>query len=487
MRIAVALLVVALSFSNLLAQDYIRESDIRLQSEFIDANREKILGNYDKAVNGYKAILKKNREKPAVHYELSRVLAKLDRLDEAQKSIQNAIDIDADNIWYQFFQAELYEKNSDDRRAAAVYAGLVKRYPDNSEYYYKQAFYLVRARDMQDAIGVYDDLEKQMGITEEIIRRKHTLYMGAGDMKKAAKEMQRLVDAFPKNLDYLHLLAGFYEQTSQKDKATNTYKRILELDAQDAKALLALQDSKSGGNSALQSIFQQADVAIDLKMRELMPYISEVANGDRSNLETSLPLAKTLTEVHPEEAKAFAAYGDLLYHSGNLSAAQQQYERTLELNETVYAVWEQLMYVHWEQEQYAELAKVSEDAMDIFPNQARVYYMSAVAKNNQSKYSAALDMLEEAQLMVGKDMPLRFDIYTQLGAAYYGMKRYEDAKGAVEIALKMNGQAYPIVEKYGDILFQLGDADLGLEQWKRAKKLGANSEELERKIADKKL
>lgn len=489
MRIVGILSILILAFSSLQAQeDAIREADIKLQSDFIEANREKLLGNYEKAADAYKAILKKNREKPAVHYELARVLAKLERVEEAQKAIKNAIELDANNVWYQFFQAELYELNSDDQRAAEVYAKLVKRDPDNAEYYYKQAFYLVRARDLEKAIGVYDALEKRVGITEEIIRRKHTLYMGAGDMKKAAKEMQRLADAFPKNVDYLHLLAGFYEQTSQEDKAKATYKRILEVDATDAKAQLALQgNKKSGSNNALQDIFQKADVGIDLKIRELMPYIAELASGNRANMATGLALGKTLTEVHPEEAKAAAAYGDLLYHSGDIAGAQQQYERTLELDDTVYAVWEQLMYVHQEQNQYKELAKVSENAMDIFPNQARVYYMNAIAQNSTGDYEDAVEMLEEGQLMVGKDMPLRFDIYTQLGAAYYGLEKYEAAKEAVEEALKINTQAYPIIEKYGDILFQLGQSDEAVAQWKRAKKLGASSEALERKIADKKL
>lgn len=489
MKLAMTIGLILLVFSSLSAQDFdaIREADVQLQGEFIDASREKILGNYDKALAAYKAIVKKDRENDAAHYELARVLAKLDRVDEAQKSIERAIEFNGSNIWYQFFQADLYERNSDDRRAAGVYAKLIKRYPDNSDYYYKQAYYLVRARDLTDAIGVYDALEKRIGLTEEIVRRKHSLYLGSGDVKKASKELQRLVTAFPNKLEYLHLLAGFYQQTGQADKAKSTYKRILEIDATDAKAKLALEGGKRKNNNALMPIFEDAEVPIDLKVKQLLPYINQLVDGDKSDLETSLDLAKTLTRVHPQEAKSFAAYGDLLYHSGELKNAQTQYERTLELNENIYPVWEQLMYIHSELGQYAALAKVSEDAIDIFPNQARVYYMNAFAQNAKGEHEDAIEMLEEAQLMVGKDVPLQFEVYAQLGAAHYNLKDYEAAKQAVEAALKLNSQAYPLVERYGDILFQLGDAVAAVEQWRKAKKLGAKSADLERKIADQKM
>ncbi|MEM9991696.1 MAG: tetratricopeptide repeat protein [Bacteroidota bacterium] len=222
MKIVVVLLLSVVFFSpihTVFAQATTSEFEVSLQGEFIDASREKLLGNYEKAADAYKAIVRKDRSKHAAHYELARVYAKLDRDDEAQKAIKEAIALESENIWYQFFQAELFEKMSDDRRAAAVYADLVRRYPKNEKYYFKQAFYLVRARDIDEAIDVYDALEKKVGLTEEIVRRKHTLYMGAGDLKKAAKELERLTTAFPKQLDYQHLLATFYLQIEQGDKA----------------------------------------------------------------------------------------------------------------------------------------------------------------------------------------------------------------------------------------------------------------------------
>jgi predicted negative regulator of RcsB-dependent stress response len=42
-------------------------------------------------------------------------------------------------------------------------------------------------------------------------------------------------------------------------------------------------------------------------------------------------------------------------------------------------------------------------------------------------------------------------------------------------------------EHYGDILYRLGDIDNAVKSWIKAKEKGAKSEQLNKKIADKKL
>ena len=44
-----------------------------------------------------------------------------------------------------------------------------------------------------------------------------------------------------------------------------------------------------------------------------------------------------------------------------------------------------------------------------------------------------------------------------------------------------------IIEHYGDVLFQLGDVDKAIIQWEKARDLGEASENIDKKIADRKL
>lgn len=66
------------------------------------------------------------------------------------------------------------------------------------------------------------------------------------------------------------------------------------------------------------------------------------------------------------------------------------------------------------------------------------------------------------------------------------MKNYEEAKKYLEIAVQKSKNG-TILEHYGDTLFQLGQKDLAVEQWKKAKELGETSDFIDKKIAEKKL
>ncbi len=50
-----------------------KESDVLLEKLFIEANREKILGNTDEAIQRYLEVLQKDNNNAAANYELARL------------------------------------------------------------------------------------------------------------------------------------------------------------------------------------------------------------------------------------------------------------------------------------------------------------------------------------------------------------------------------------------------------------------------------
>jgi len=70
----------------------------------------------------------------------------------------------------------------------------------------------------------------------------------------------------------------------------------------------------------------------------------------------------------------------------------------------------------------------------------------------------------------------------------YELKEYDEAKEWMEKALKNGGdKSAVVVEHYGDILYQLGDVESAIIQWKKAKEFGEESKFLDKKIEDGKL
>lgn len=539
-------------------------ADVEIQKIFIDANREKLLQHYQDAAYLFREVLKKDPQNHSAAYELARMYDVLEEDPMALKSIEKAVKLAPDNVWYKDFYAQVLERNNKPGKAAEVYAELAKSHPENEYFLFQQAFYLIKANQPEKAVVIYDKLEKMIGVNEELTKKKYTLYYGMGDNKASIAEIQKLIKKFPEEVNYLHILAEFYDKEGNQSEAKKVYKRIIALDPDDAEAGMALADTyKKGGDhlqylSSIQKIINKSDVDIDIKIKELFPYISLIQETEDQELKMSaLSLGELLTQAHPQEAKAHSLYADMLYHAGQSEEALKYYEKTLKLDKSVFAVWEQVMYLHLEMNDFRGLVNTTENAMDLFPNQAKVYYMNGIAQSSLKNPSEAANMFEQALMMSGKNAAMKYDVSNRLGIEYANLKKYErsnkmferalelspngysvlhnysyqlakrgeqlqkarelafkanqvrpdqplflanlghvhfllknyeEAQNWLEKSMKVGGDKNPeILEIYGDILFKNDDKTKALEQWKKAKELGANSKELDRKITDQKL
>lgn len=182
------------------AQKTYTEEEITQDRMFLEAYEKKLIGKYEEAIALYEKVYEGAPDNTAAAFELARLYDQQRKSNEAIRWMKRAQSGDPANVYYQEFLAELLQSAGQFSEAAEVYEVLAKK-DRNDYYYYRWAYYLVRANEIDAAIKVYDELEKVAGINEEIIRRKQALYMGKGDTKKAEKEMKKLVDAFPKSVD----------------------------------------------------------------------------------------------------------------------------------------------------------------------------------------------------------------------------------------------------------------------------------------------
>ncbi len=439
------------------------EADTELEAIFIEGNKEKLLGNWDKAIAKFEEVLEKDRDNAAAAYEMARVYEAKKDLESAEKFASKAVEWNGSNEWFRMYLAEVYQKNNKDNLAAVQYEELVKQQPYNEEFYQKWAYYLVRSSQPEAAINVYNELEKKVGIHEEVIRHKHTLYMGMGDMKMAAAELERLIDKFPNNTSYWHLLGTFYEQVDEKAKAKEVYKKILEKNPDDARAKIALAEEAKGNDdvrflNSLKPVFEDPKTGIDTKIKEIFPYVNELASsGDKNLGNTLLALTSVLEAVHPDDAKSHSVLADVLYYTGQTDRALDQYKKTLELDDTKWPVWEQLLYIYAEKKDYDNLVKMSEEALDIFPNQATAYYLNGAGYNGQGEYRDALSSLQQALIMSSRNVRLRYDVLNETGKSYFYLKQYAKSDNAFEEALKINAKDPVILKNYSYYLASRGE------------------------------
>lgn len=471
----------------------ITEEEAKRQSEFVAAERERLLGHHDKAIDLYKKFLYGNPEVDAAWYGLARAYASKEDVANAVDAIGKALERAPDNQWYAIYQAELFGKMGRTKDAAKVYEGLTKRFPQTVEFYEQLAYLAVLSGDPQGGLKALDRLEKLRGITQETAEKKHLIYVGLNENKKAAAELQKLADAYPGQPEYRHKLARFYEAIGDEAAARRTYEEILRRNPDDPEAKLGAMDKKRTNSDAaylsgLTPLFAKTELSIDEKIRELMPYLEKLnTTQDAALLSALTSLCETLEKTHPDDPRAWSISGDVQYLGNRPQQALEKYRKCLQLKPKVFPVWENTMTILQVSGQFDELLRVSEQAMDAFPNKPQAYLFYGVAAIEKGKYDDALSALDQATLMAGNNVALRFDLIDQAGLALLRKKEYAAASTKYENALSKGGDKHPgLLEHYGDALFYKGDNAGALQFWQKAAAIRKNPA-LEQKISSGKL
>lgn len=469
------------------------EAEVERQSQFVEAERERLVGRHDKAIALYKEFLRKNPGNDAAWFGLARAHAARQEFQEALDATGKAAEKNPQNPWYLVYQADLFEKTGRVKDAAAGYEKLTKQFPQTPEFWERLAYLAVLDNDPKGGLKALDQLEKLRGVTEDLCMKRHLIYVGLGDNKKAAAELRKLADTYPTELEYRHRLAQFYKTIGEQANARAVYAEILRRNPDDPEAKLALLDNGANASEiarvqALQPLFADPRVPIDAKIKELLPYFEKMKPGvDPALAGALLSLGAALEKTHPDDPKAWSASGDLLYFAGKPADALEKYRRCLKLNPGVFSVWANTLEILTTQGQHDEALTVAEQAMDAFPNQPLAYYHYGRAAIEKNRPDDALPPLEQALLMAGNNLALRLDILDQIGLALLRKKDVAGALARYEQALAKGGDKHPgTLEHYGDALYLSGEADKARTYWQKAYDL-LRTPALEQKIATGKL
>ncbi len=468
------------------------EAEVKRQSQFLVAERERLLNHNDKALELYKKFTYDHPTVDAGWYGLARAYTSLKDLSNAITNIDRAVALAPENQWYSVYQADLFEKVGRLSEAVSVYESLIKRFPQTIEFYEKLSYLCLQNEDPKRALKALDKWEDLVGVNEEIAFKKHVIYVGLGDIKKAVGEYKKLSDAFPDELKYHRELAQYYDEIGDKANAKAAYMEILRRNPDDPTARIALAGGQNNSGeaklTALYPLFDDPQVPIDDKVKAILPYLQKLNRSEDEMLTKNLlGLAALLEKHHPEEAKTWSLSGDLFYQANQPTEALERYRRCIKLNPTVFAVWDNTLTLLATQRNYDEMLITAEKAMDAFPNQPKAYFYYGAAANIKGRHDDAIAQLEQGLLMTVGNTGLRLDIIDQIGLAYLGKKDFAAAIARYDQSLLKGGDQHPgLLEHLGDAYSLQGQGSQAIEYWKKANAI-RRSPGLEQKISAGKL
>lgn len=460
-------------------QEALSEPMQKKRSEtFMEANKQRILGNLDEAEKLYKKVLELDSDHDPSMYELARLYMRKGRSEDAILLMKKAISLDSRNVWYQLMMADLYKKTRQFDQVIETFKNLTAQYPEKIDYYYDLALSYIIIGDYKEAINVYDQLEEKLGITEEISLQKQKLYLNMDKPGKALQEVEQLVEAHPFNSRYLQILAESYMSDGKDNKALEVYEKIAEIDPENPYIRISLSDYyRRQGNE--EKAFEQLKIGfanpgldLDSKIQVLLSYYT-VDQFYNEKKEQAYELARILKETHPGNTRALSIFGDLQYRSGELEPALETFNRILEDDSSNYAVWEQKMFILNELTRNNELAETSNAAMELFPMQPLPYLFNGFAHFQLKEYEAAGKAMENGSKLVVDNDLLLAQFYSTLGDVYNELGDHNKSDAFYEKTLKLKPDDPYVLNNYSYYL------SLRNENLERAREMAAKANELD--------
>ncbi len=432
-----------------------QEDSVKFEAVLVEAEKHLILENYAKALDGFTTALEMNSQSAAVHFKIAEVLAKS---NEGQKAIPyslSSIELDSENKFYKLFLARLYQSIGFFTDATKVYEDILLKYPADESTLNELAQLYKNLGQIEDMFKTFDRTEEQHGIQVEIVRTRQRILMKNRDLDGVISEYKKLVDAYPHEISYKIELIDFLIENKKLEDAEKEI-RMYELTESTSSRITLLKSElawmkgdREGAFTWLEKAFEMSTIDFESKFLILSNYWSMTSNTpDRERITT---ISTKLANENPDEYKAQALVGDLLYQNGEKEISISYYLRALKINPSNFSVWENVLNVEAELNQYDSVIVHAEEALEYFPSQAILYYFAGTGHLINNNYKKSTRALEQGKkYTINPDLLTVF--YGQLGDAYNGLEDHEKSYQAYDKALENRPDNDHVLNNYSYFL-----------------------------------
>ena len=387
-------------------------------------------------------------------FKLYQTLKQPDKAFEEIEKLANRYPM---NARYRLLMGDLHLENEETEKALACYQQAHEIDPDDPRYIVSMANYYDQTGDKEAAeqeirdalVNEKLDVETKVGILSRYVQRLQQTQQG---IENANSLFQTLLDQHPEDTE-LKLMYGSLLMAQQKEEeAKFQFQLVTEMEPSNEGAWQQLLNISLKGEDIPEVI------RICTRCKELFPEAPEyyfylgIGYYMQEKYQESLDTYYAGLKIIPEgngvvKSNFYGQIGDLYYQMEKMDEAYKAYDEALKYNEN-----------------------------------------NAPVLNNYS-YFLTLDKkdLKKAERMAAQCIKLEPDNATYLDTyawVFFVQGNYTLAKIYIENALsKDKTNSAELVDHYGDILYMSGEKDKALEQWKKAKEMGKDTDVLKQKIA----
>jgi len=437
-------------------------NQIESTDKFTEGVKYYILEDMAKALMLFQKSLEYDPDNDAAYYQIAKILSEKGEYGEALGYSSKALSLSPQNKYYYLLNAEILTRQSNFNAAAEQYETMLREVEDTDEYLFDLAALYLHQNEYQKALDTYERAEKVFGMVPELVYQKQKIYLKLNKLDRAVEEGIRLINHLPGEQQYVINLGEILVANGKDKEAIPYFEDLLAISPQASEARLFLAKIYENTNQQAKAIenyrlaFADENLSLSLKKDLVAKYITDLrsANGrvDKDKAALVNELTNTLVETHPSEANSYVLRGDYLISVDSTRAARSAYLHALGINADNFAVWQNVLNLDQQLSEPDSALKHSEEALELYPNQAILYFFNGNSHIMNKSFEDAAYMLEQGKRLASSDPVLLTYFNSQLGYAYNELEEYEKSDEAFEAALEANPNDEQTLNNYSYFL-----------------------------------
>jgi len=433
---------------------------------FVEAIKQKLLGNSGDALKYLEQCLKINPESDAAYFHMAQIVIALGDINNEKKYALMAYSIEPENFWYLMMLAEIYYQANNIDSAIIFYDKAARNFPQKADLQLTLGNLYSENNKFEKAGLIFDALDKKYGTNKSSTVSAVRNLMRAGQYDDAEKKMQLLLEESPDEILYNGLLAEIYRGRGDGERAMEVYKKLIERNPGNPETQLSLcdfllnekkyEDLVNLLNTVIlnEKIVKEDKISLFARLIENEEIIKSY--GDR--LQISLMVFEA---ANKEDYIISLLLPELFIAEGEMKKAALRLEEIIMINPQDYYAWEKLLLVYLQDKNFKKLQERGEECASRFNRSFLAKILYATGAEENKNFDTALDEIRKASILAGDNKELLLQVLSLKADIYYRMKDFERAFSTFDEALRTNNDDLTVLNNYA---YYLAEQNLRLNE-----------------------
>lgn len=428
---------------------------------FYDAQKCFELEEYDQSLMLLEYCVKLNPNDAECHEMLGMIYGAMSASDVSAKHLEQACRLAPQEWRYRRTLASLYFQAEKNQEAIAVLKEGTRLNPDNSEIWTSLSAIYQREKDYKNSIYALNQVERINGPERNCTYQKFQLYTALGDKKKARKEIDKYIKAFPQDYEFQCFQGNMYLSEGKPDEALEIFNQVLREHPENPYVYNSLANYYNETGDKDKAVSWTLDALHSTRLD---------ANGKLSVLHENIALLEAqntdigqllveLIEHEPLDEQLHSYYAHYLEQKGDTSALVEELITITDINPNSTNTWTKLIDIAIATKDDSLFSEITNRAIEALPLDPQWYVYKCILLIREKKFNVAKEYNLHGIKLADKNLSVKLMLYRQLGDIYSLLEEYDNTFSAYDSALELypedlyvlNNYAYTLATHGGDL------------------------------------